>query len=80
MACAFFVGKYYSDAKRDKQEALLIYDHTKEIKDYCDSANSVKVQIMNLDTEYKLLLWSKDKKIDSLQQIIKEYENEGETE
>lgn len=72
---AFFIGRYYESAKRDKQEALLINQHTKDIKLYSDSAQAAKLRANDSKIEYRIIVMSKDRTIDSLQGVIKSYEN-----
>lgn len=73
--CAFLLGSYYESSKRDKQEALLINQHTKDIKQYSDSAQEAKFKAIEAKVEYKIIIMSKDKTIDSLKSIIKSYED-----
>lgn len=72
----FGVGYYFCDAKREKKEAELINDYTKEMKAYNDSATNAKNDMRRMETEYTILLWTQNKKIDSLELIIKKYRNE----
>lgn len=71
------IGYYYSDAKREKSEAELIYKHTREIKAYSDSAHFEQAKTVKMEVEYKVLLWRKEKTIDSLNLLIRRYENEN---
>lgn len=73
LVLSFGLGYYYCSAKRDKQEAMLINQHTKEIKSYCDSAIALKKQAMSVEVEQKIIIWKSAKTIDSLESIIQSY-------
>lgn len=77
LVAAYFVGYYYCSAKRDKQEAMLINQHTKDIKSYCDSATFFKIQNQAIVIKCDYLIRDKQKTIDSLNSIIKSYEDEA---
>lgn len=70
----FSLGYWFCAARRDRQEAELIKNQAIEIKAYCDSARMTELKIIQTETECKILLWSKDKSIDSLKNIIRHYE------
>lgn len=72
---AFAMGYYFCSAQRDKQEAILVNEHTKNIKEYSDSAQSAKINAIEAEMEYRFTIISKDKTIDSLKSVIKSYEN-----
>lgn len=76
LVIAYFVGYYYCSAQRDKQEAMLINQHTKDIKSYCDSATAFKIQNQAITVKYEFMVRDKQRTIDSLNFIIKSYENE----
>ncbi|MDE6649301.1 MAG: hypothetical protein K2K45_05165 [Muribaculaceae bacterium] len=72
----FGAGYYFCDSKREREKAELINEYTKEMKLYNDSATQAKNDMRRLETEYTILLWTQNKKIDSLQLIIKKCRNE----
>lgn len=68
---AFIIDYYFCSAQRDKQEAILINEHTKNIKEYSDSAQTAKFKAIEAQVEYRFVIMSKDKTIDSLKSVIK---------
>lgn len=71
---AFALGYWFCAAKRERQEAELIKAQAIEIKAFCDTARAAELKIIQMETECRILMWSKDKSIDSLKSIIKHYE------
>lgn len=71
-----YVGYWFCNARRDKEDARLINECTVEVKAYSDSMQAVKARANMLEVEYKVLLWRREKTIDSLNMIINSMRNE----